>query len=289
MKKATGFAILTVFYLALMVLPAPMVAEKPVFSEPHLRIGHRCGQQPEATVYACQKSVDSGSIDILEMDVHVTKDGHLIVMHDNTVDRTTDGTGTIEGLTFEEIRKLDAGYRVDEAGSFPFRGKGIRVSELAEFFKVLGKYRFYIEIKTKDPRAVGKLLEAIDQYKMREKVVIASSYQAPLDELSRLAPDIARAASFGEALGWILRTKLRLSGTSEPKFQALAIPPVGAGWIFNQYLIDAAHKQGLKVHLWTVNDPEQMLRWKRAGVDGLMTDKIELLSKTVADDKGVNP
>ncbi|MCE9598709.1 MAG: glycerophosphodiester phosphodiesterase [Spirochaetia bacterium] len=281
MKKAVGLAIFVSFYAALVVLPAPMVAEKPVFTRPHLRIGHRCGQQPEATVFACQKSVQSGSIDILEMDVHVTKDGHLVVMHDSKVDRTTDGTGTIAGLTFEEIRKLDAGYRVEEAGTFPFRGKGIKVSELSEFFQVLGKERFYIEIKTEDPRAPGKLLEAIDRYKMRDRVVIASTAQAPLDEVARLAPDVARAASFGEALGWILRAKLRLSGTSEPKFNALAIPPIGAGWIFNQYLIDTAHAQGIKIHLWTINDPEQMLRWKAAGVDGLMTDKIELLSKTV--------
>lgn len=288
MKKVTGLAVLATFYISLLLLPAPTVAKRPVFTAPHLRIGHRCGQQPEATVYACKKSVESGSIDILEMDVHVTKDGHLVVIHDNTVDRTTDGTGTVEGLTFEEIRKLDAGYRVEEGGTFPFRGKGIKISELIEFFEALGKNRFYIEIKTKDPRAVPKLLEAIDQYKMRDRVVIASTYQDPLDELSRLAPDIARAASFGEAVGWILRAKLRLSGTGEPKFQALAIPPFGAGWIFNQQLIDAAHAQGIKVHLWTINDPEQMLRWKAAGVDGLMTDKIELLSKTVTEARG-NP
>jgi len=281
MKKAIFASIVVCFYFALTRLPAWPAESKPVFTKPQLRIAHRCGQPPEETLYACLRSARDAHADILDLDVHMTSDRRMIVMHDSTVDRTTSGTGTIAGLTYAEIRALDAGYRYSENGQFPFRGKGIRVSELSDFFAALNNERYYIEIKPDDIGAVHTIVEIIDQYHMRNKVVVASFHDGLMRKLAQIAPDIARAASTGESLRWVVLAKLRLLGLASAGPPALALPPVGGHWILTPSLFATAHEQGMKIHVWTIDDPKEMDHWIRAGADGIFTNQIYVLNQVV--------
>src|SRR5215207_10956636 len=115
-----------------------------------LVIAHQGGDGvwPGNTMYAFDKAVEIGA-DVLEMDAHITKDREIVLMHDESVDRTTDGTGLIEDLTLAEIQQLDAAYKWtnDEGQTFPFRGKGIQVPKLEEVFERFPQTRYVIEIK----------------------------------------------------------------------------------------------------------------------------------------------
>src|SRR5215208_3873072 len=137
---------LLIFFLAIFVslaLVAAFMPDAPArkyysdISRP-LVIAHQGGDGiwPGDTMYAFEKAVEIGA-DVLEMDAHITKDRQIVLMHDEEVDRTTDGTGLIEDLTLAELKELDAAYRWsnDDDKTFPYRGKGIQVPALEELFE----------------------------------------------------------------------------------------------------------------------------------------------------------
>ena len=147
------------------------------FDGKEFRIAHRCGKAvlPENTLFACKEIFNHNLADILEMDVHLTKDNRLVVIHDDSVDRTTNGKGKVVELSYEEIKRLDAGFHFSTDGeNFPYRGKGISILELEEFFKTLPNARYYIEVKVKDPLAAEILVQLIEKYKLENRVLIGS-------------------------------------------------------------------------------------------------------------------
>ncbi|HMW61048.1 MAG TPA: glycerophosphodiester phosphodiesterase family protein [Leptospiraceae bacterium] len=278
--KKVYYIIFSVFcvWVVFAMIPPEKAHAMPVFDSPHFRIAHRCGQPPEATLYSCGKTVEQGLADFIEMDVHLTKDLRLAVIHDEKLDRTTNGTGPVSGLTMDEISRLDAGYKYTADGvTYPFRGKGINIHPLEDFFKAFPNQRFYVEIKTEDLRAVPIIIGLIRSHHMENKIVIASVYGPPLAMMEELAPEVARCASFRESLGWVILTKIGLGGVFSFHSHALALPPAGGHWIITRRMIESAKRQNVKIHMWTINDPEAMASWKDAGVDAVMTDKIGLL------------
>src|SRR5215212_3415964 len=145
------FAIVMVLSLALIAAFMPDAPSKSYYenlSRP-LVIAHQGGDGvgPGDTMYAFEKAVEIGA-DVLEMDAHITKDRQIVLMHDEEVDRTTDGTGLIEDLTLAELKELDAAYRWsnDDDKTFPYRGKGIQVPALEELFERFPQMRYVIEI-----------------------------------------------------------------------------------------------------------------------------------------------
>ena len=142
-----------------------------------LVIAHQGGDGvwPGDTMLAFENAVQIGS-DVLEMDAHITKDGRIVLMHDEEVDRTTDGTGLIEDLTLEELKQLDAAYdwSNDDGKTFPYRGQGIQVPTLDEVFEKFPQMRFVIEIKLTTNPIDKPLCDLIRKYNMQDNVLIGS-------------------------------------------------------------------------------------------------------------------
>lgn len=240
-------------------------------SEP-LVIAHRGGSGlfPENTLYAFERAVEMG-VDVIELDVHATSDGQLVVIHDPTVQRTTDGTGRVNEMTLGELKSLNAGYRFssDGGGTFQFRQNGIKVPTLREVFAALPKMRFNIEPKQAAPSIIKPLCGIIHEYQMVDRVVIGSFRQGIIDEFRRECVNVATSASTAEVGQFLAMYKTGLNKSYSAEMQALQIPEfVG----ITREFIEAAHERGLKVHVWTVNETKAMERLLKMGVDGIMTD-----------------
>ncbi|MCI0555929.1 MAG: glycerophosphodiester phosphodiesterase, partial [Anaerolineae bacterium] len=163
-----------------------------------LVIAHQGGDGvwPGDTMYAFEKAIEIG-VDVLEMDAHITKDGEIVLMHDETVDDTTDGTGLIENLTLAQLKELDAAYdwSNDDGKTFPYRGQGIRVPTLDEVFEKFPQMRYVIEIKLTENPIDKPLCDLIRQFNMQDKVVIASFHDEAMQNFRTTCPEIATSAS----------------------------------------------------------------------------------------------
>ncbi|NJM54345.1 MAG: glycerophosphodiester phosphodiesterase, partial [Blastocatellia bacterium] len=180
-----------------------------------LVIAHRGGAGifPENTLYAFQESWKLG-VDILEMDIWETADGKLVVFHDKTLNRTTDGEGNIGEKTLEEIKKLNAAFKFSKDGgqTFPLREQKISVPTLEEVFKALPNARFNIEMKPESPTIAASLCNLIREHNLRDKVIAASVSQSNLDNFRRECSEVATSASFSEVLSFFTYYK---TGTGE--------------------------------------------------------------------------
>lgn len=232
------------------------------------------GLYPENTLEAFRYSAQIGA-DALELDVHATSDGALVVLHDAAVDRTTDGRGAVNSLTLEQLKKLDAGYLFTDDGgqTFPFRGKGVSVPTLKEVFDALPAMTFNIEPKQQTPSIVAPLCALLRERKMTDKAIVGSFNQQTIDDFRRQCPEVATAASPSEASRFLALEKAGLADSYSPPMQALQVPEnLGALRVVTKDFVLAAHRRNLKVHVWTVNDTDAMQRLIDAGADGIMTD-----------------
>lgn len=253
-------------------------------------IAHQGGDGiwPGDTLFAFEKAVEAGA-DVLEMDAHITQDGHIVLMHDETVDGTTDGTGLIEGMTLAELKQLDAAYRWSKDGgqTFPYRGQGIQVPALAEVFEKFPQMRYVIEIKKSGIPVEQPLCDLIRRYNMQEKVLVASFHDAVMQTFRTTCPEVATSASRGEVTKFVLLGKIFLSGLVAPGYQAIQ-PPYDPAESYNipimtKRFIREAHRKNIRVEPWTVDDPDLMRQYIEWGVDGIITDRpdlmVELLKK----------
>ena len=241
-----------------------------------LVIAHRGGARlwPENTLYAFEKAKDLG-VDVIEIDVRVTRDGHLVVMHDETVERTTNGAGRVHEMTLLKLKELDAGYRwsSDNGATFPLRGRGLTVPTLEEAFAALPDMRFNIEPKQDVPSMAEPLCQLIRQHGMTDKVVVGSFKQVVLDEFRQTCAEVATSASPSEVSKFLAMQKVGLDRAYSPPMQALQVPEyVGSLRVLSKSFVEAAHSRNLQVHAWTVNETEDMRRLLEMGVDGVMTD-----------------
>jgi len=251
----------------------------PFFAPPTpLVIGHRgsSGEAPENTLPAFARALAQGAA-ILETDVHSTRDGVVVVYHDERVERTTDGAGAIAELDFAALRALDAGhcYSPDGGRSFPFRGQGLRIATLAEAFEAFPGARFNVEIKRDDPALVEGTVRAVAAAGREDLTLLTAGDDAAMASLRRhlretgLAP--ATGASAGDVLGFVRAATG--GGAPPPEPMALQIPMEFAGRpLVTRELVSFAHAHEVQVHVWTVNDPEEMHRLLDLGVDGIVSD-----------------
>lgn len=252
------------------------------FDGKEFRIAHRCGKAvlPENTLFACKEIFNHNLADILEMDVHLTKDNRLVVIHDDSVDRTTNGKGKVVELSYEEIKRLDAGFHFSTDGeNFPFRGIGISILELEEFFKTLPNASYYIEVKVKDPLAAEILVQLIEKYKLENRVLIGSVRDSVNENLKQLSRGkITVFSGLKEVISWYFAYLLEIRGIVNPP-QVLAIPNLPRMMPITENFIKAVKEQNSKLHIFTINDKEQILNLKTLGVDGVMTDNPYLFEK----------
>ena len=277
-----AFALLT---FRLMSQPAP---EHPYYAKDlnyPLVIAHQGGDGiwPGETLFAYQNAVDLG-VDVLEMDIHITADGVLILMHDETVDRTTDGTGEIESMTLEELKKLDAAYdwSPDEGKTFPYRGQGLTITTLEEIFKAFPDMHMTIEIKKTNASMAKPFCDLIREYAMQDKVLAASFHDERLKEFRAECPEVATSSAKNETTAFVLLTKAYLGGFYSPPFHSLQVPEESGGiTVMTPAFVRAAHERNLAVEPWTINDEETMHRLIEWGVDGLITDRPDLAMKVL--------
>ena len=235
---------------------------------------------PENTLPAFESARDLG-VDVIETDVHITKDGKVIIWHDDTLDRETNGSGIVEAHTMSELLSLDAGYNFsnDDSLTFPFRGKGVTMLPFEEALEVLPDMRFNVDLKTKDTALGNAFIEIVRRQKAQDRVLCASFHSSNLLHVRKAAPEIGTSMATGEVLKLLLLQKLHLPVRKE------AIPgiafqvPVSQGpiTVITPGFIRRFHELGLYIQVWTINDADEMLRLLTLGVDGIFTDDPRLL------------
>lgn len=253
----------------------------PYFAGAPLLIAHRGGSAlaPENTLLAFERAVTWWNADILELDVHPTSDGEVVVFHDDTVDRTTDGSGPIADLDLDAIRALDAGanFTPDEGATYPFRGKGVRVPTLLEVLTALPNTRVNIEIK--DGRAQERVWQSIVEADAVDRVLIAAE---KVRNRARLSGHPVPVGASGDELR-IMVGQLRLGALPfPPAVDALQIPARWEGReVATRNLVEAAHARNMAVHVWTVDEPDEMNDLLDIGVDGIISDRPDRLARVL--------
>lgn len=285
MKKGllSFLGILILLFIVGLIISEP-APEHPYYSPdlPYpLVIAHQGGDGlwPGDTMYAFEHAIALG-VDVLEMDIHITKDGTLVVMHDESVDRTTDGTGFLEEMTLEEIKQLDAGYdwSPDDGATFPYRGQSIKVPTLEEVFQAFPNYHMTIEIKKTEQSMAEPFCSLIREYGMQEKVLVASFHDERMDEFRQVCPEVATSSARQETTIFVLMSKAFLGRLYSPKFYALQVPEESSGiTVMTAQFVRAANERNLRVEPWTIDDPEQMRLYTDWGVDGIITDRPDLM------------
>jgi glycerophosphoryl diester phosphodiesterase len=264
----------------------------PFFSGEKPRIiGHRgaMGEAPENTLLSFQRAFEDGA-KFLELDVQGSKDGEVVIIHDATLERTTNGRGRVNRHSLKELRALDAGYWFTSDGgkSYPCRGQNITIPTLRGLFSTLPQARIIIEIKQDRPPIVKKVIDTVRRAGNEELVLLATENDQIMNEIRRELQtselSIATGFSYGEVaafMGWLAGGK-----TSDylPSGQAFQIPCEYNGMtLVNELTLRAAHDLGLEMFVWTVNETEQMKRLLKLGVDGIITDYPARLRDLVAE------
>jgi glycerophosphoryl diester phosphodiesterase len=234
--------------------------------------GHRgaSGEAPENTLPAFAAAIAAGA-DRLELDVHRTADGEIVVLHDERVDRTTDGSGPVAQLSYVELARLDAGCRFRAPdGSCPTRGQGIRVPRLLDVLEAFPDVPVNIEIKPDDARAVAGTLAVLDRAGARGRALLAAEDGPRIERIRREAPDVLTGFSAPEVADFLGRGGD--PGYQPPGF-ALQVPASYWGVpIVTAETVARAHALGIEMHVWTINDVTEMESLLALGVDGLMSD-----------------
>lgn len=249
-----------------------------------LLFAHRGGEGlwPSNTLLAFENSLALGA-DVLELDIHSSADQVLVVRHDPTVDSTTNGHGRIADLTLAELKKLDAGFTWTSDGvHYPFRNSGITIPTLEEVFSAFSDANFNIDIKPEDPSTVHRFCEMLRRFHMLNRVTVGSFHDHQLSLFRQLCPSVATAAGVAETRRFFILNRLFLDRFFSSPAHAFQIPECsGRLRIVTPRFIRCAHRQGLQVHVWTVNEPEDMQRLIEWGVDGIMTDYPDRLATLV--------
>lgn len=248
-------------------------------------IGHRgaAGSAPENTLDAFAKGLELGAT-ILESDIQATRDGVPVLIHDNSVDRTTDGSGAVAELSLDELRELDAGhlFSMDRGENFPKRGQGVRIPTLEEAFATFPEARFNLEIKANPESLVARVIELVEKFARAERTLLTAGENPIMLELReerrKRSGDFAIGASTADVLSVV---KAALANGPPPEdVMALQIPEAFGGRpLVTAELIAFAHRRGIAVHVWTINEPSEMSRLLDLGVDGLVTDHPERMAE----------
>lgn len=252
--------------------------ERPLF------FAHRGGSTlaPENTLPAFENGLKLGA-DALETDIHYTRDGEIVAIHDDTLERTTNGSGPVSALTYDELRRLDAGYHFtpDGGATYPYRGQGVTVPRLAEVFERFPDVRVNIDIKLGDEENDRRFARLALDHGGEERVMVGSFDYPAIARFRELSEGrVATAASAPEARMFLLRVLFRATRGMRVPYDALQVPEVQSGIrVVSQTSIRLAHQLGLDLHVWTVDDRATMERLLDWGVDGVMTDRPDTLAE----------
>ena len=242
---------------------------------------------PENTPEAFRVAVEEGARG-LELDAHMTLDGEIVVLHDPTVDRTTDGSGPVSAMTLSELKSLDAGYRYTLDGvTHPYRGRGVRVPTLAEVFREFPEAAVNLEIKVRRPGIEEAVLREIRTSGAVERALVAAEKHRVIRRFRKVSGGtIPTAASRAEIGVFYSLSRLRLERLVRLAYEALQIPVRHRELeVATRRFFDAAHARGVRVDVWTVDDPAEMRRLLDLGADGIMTNRPDLLTRVLEESR----
>lgn len=265
----------------------------PTLKKPFI-LAHQGGEllAPTNTMAAFAVADAIGGVDFLDIDVHMTRDGHLVGIHDSTVDRTTNGHGRVDSYTLADLQKLDAGYRFKNLqGEYSYRGQGVRIPALEEVFSAYAeKYYLHFEVKDAYPkdgpsRIEEKLWKLISDYSMEKKVIVASFQQSIVERFNQLAQgQVVIGAGRSEVIRFVLAHTSRLPLLYRRYSHVLEIPITSNGInLKKRGLIEKAHHLGMEVYYWTIDDVPTMKELIELGADGLFTNRPDLLKEVIQE------
>jgi glycerophosphoryl diester phosphodiesterase len=233
---------------------------------------------PQNTMLAFQGAVDLG-YRYVETDVHLSRDGRVVVFHDDALGRLTDGAGMVWEHDWADLRKFDAAHTFGRRTGYPFRGAGVGIPSLEEVLTAFPDLQVNIDLKQAGmEQALADELERLDA---RDRVLIGSFFDDRIAEFRRITSgQVATSAGPMEA-----RAAFRAAMLGRPieaVADAFQVPTrKGAMRVPNRRFIEAVHAAGRQIHVWTVNTAPSMRRLLDAGVDGIVTDRPDLLNEVV--------
>ncbi len=258
-------------------------------------------ESPSSTLFAMRHAVRSGATAI-ELDVHASADGELVVCHDTTVDRTTNGVGKIADLTLAELQALDNAYWFIPGADvtpgldddrYPFRGRAPSDPEfgVTTLRKVLEEFPdtvLNLDTKQSAPEVVPyeeKIFDILTEFGRKDDVIVASFLDRALDAFSALSKDIPVSAGMTETVNFFQAVQNR-EEPPEIRGVAFQVPErQGDLVVVDERFVHEAHRRGIAVHVWTVNDADAMERLIGVGVDGVISDVPTTLSAVLGESK----
>jgi glycerophosphoryl diester phosphodiesterase len=241
-------------------------------------IGHRgaAGVAPENTLASFRRGLADGAA-ILESDVHLSRDGVPMLIHDDELSRCTSGSGRVRDHTADELQRLDAAFHwtPDGGTGFPERGRGHRIPRLDEALGALPRARFNLELKEDVPGMVAQTVAAVAKAGRAADVLLTSALDKVMAELREHVAAQGQGVALGACTGEVARFALAaLRGEAPvPGPMALQIPAEFAGRpLVTRELVVHAHRHGVQVHVWTIDEEDEMRALLALGVDGIVTD-----------------
>lgn len=247
-----------------------------------LVFAHRGGAAlaPENTIAAFERGLEAGA-DGIELDVRMSRDGVVVVHHDATLDRTTGHRGPVDGLDARELARVDAGYRFALRGAHPFRGQGAGVPTLAEVLRRHRDCRVIVEMKINSAEFAASVVDVVRSADALDRVCLGSFGRRALRAARRLAPALATSAA-REEVRWALYRSWCRWPVKQPPYVGYQVPErAEATRVVSAAFVRHSHGAGLGVQVWTVDteaDARRLLGW---GVDGLISDRPDLLMPLV--------
>lgn len=289
-----------------------------------LVFAHQGGEAlaPSNTMSAFTRAAELDS-DVLDADLHLTADGIPVLIHDTTVDRTSNGAGAVADLTLAELRTLDFGYNFDPAdyrpdigpgsgadsdidpdgdeetaslspnlaadNTYPFRNRGVRIVTVEELFTEFDDMRFNIEIKQTDPSAAGIFCDLIRRFDNQDNIIVSSFGQDNMDAFRSACPEVATAATEGEVRTFYILHRLGLTGLvggfGPPPYQSLQVPEyTGDILILSDDFVAAARELNLAVIPWTIDTTADLERIIALDVDGVNTNHPDRLINLITSE-----
>jgi glycerophosphoryl diester phosphodiesterase len=287
MRTMTWLISTTVVLIAAWVLFArfrpPVPVRRGAFARDRmLNIAHRGGslEAPENTLYAFERALQAGA-DALEMDIHQLADGKLFVLHDETLERTTNGSGPAAEKTLAELKTLDAAcnWNPGNLREPPLRGTGIQIPSLEEVFQKFPGVPLFIEIKPAHTEMVAELGRLLEKYDRWDETIVGSFHQEILKPFRKQFPQALTSAGRAEVKRFFLLQRIGLAGLIRPPVHSFQIPErSGSHDLLSRGMRKALRRQGMDLHVWTVNEEPDMRRVIGLSVQGIITDRPSVLA-----------
>lgn len=215
--------------------------------------------------------------DGLEFDVQLSADGIPVVIHDHTLDRTTDHAGPVNAMTADQLARVDAGYRFEIDGRHAFRGLEIGVPRLDDVLARHAGARMIVEMKGGQPELARAVAAAIRTANAVETCCVGSFYATSIATMRNEFPEIVTSASQPEARWALHRSWVRWPLTSARPYRAFQLPEfAGRMRVVSRNFLEHVHREGHVVQVWVVNEQADILRLLDWGADGIISDRPDI-------------